>query len=422
LAWPYRELTAGSAPVDRHFRRWQWRIFGVAWLAYASFYLCRVNLAVALPVIRADLSWDSRTAGLVGSAFLWVYALGQLINGVLGQRANARWFVGAGMLVSALCNVAFGSASALPLMVVLWAVNGWVQSMGWGPIIKTIRAWFDSRRRGRIAAFFSPCFVLGHLAAWAAGGWLVARYGWRYAFWLPAAVFGAMALIWIASVRPTPQAAGFGAAGDRLDPLPAGLGRTLGSLLAQPRLRWAALICILSSMIKDGLTLWAPTMLVDAWQMPVERAALAASAVPLLGLGGSLLAGWATDRYFRSHEMPGVAGLSLALGAAMAGFLLLPGGKGPWMAILLLGLSGMAAYGINALLLTSLPLSFGAPAAVAGFLDFSSYVGGGISALVAGQLLARGTWDAVYSYWLAATLLAALIAATSQRRMVAAMP
>ena len=408
---------AASLRADRRFQRWQWRVFGVAWLTYASFYLCRVNLAVALPVIRADLSWDSRAAGVVGSAFLWVYALGQLVNGVLGQRADARWFVGAGMLVSALCNVAFGSTSVLPLMVVLWALNGWVQSMGWGPIIKTISAWFDARRRGRIAALFSPCFVLGHLTAWAAGGWLVGTFGWRYAFWLPAAVFGTMALVWIVGIRATPRAAGFGAAGERVDPPPAGLGRILGSLLAQPRLRWAASICILTSMIKDGLTLWAPTMLVDAWHMPLGRAALAASVMPLAGLVGSLLAGWASDRYFRSHEMPGVIGLSLALGTAMTGFLLLPSGNSPWVAVLLLGLSGMAAYGINSLLLTSLPLSFDTPGAVAGFLDFASYVGGGISALVAGQLLARQSWNAVFAYWLAATLLATLCAAASQRRI-----
>jgi sugar phosphate permease len=408
---------AASLHADRRFRRGQWRVFGVAWLTYASFYLCRVNLAVALPAIRADLSWDSRAAGLIGSAFLWIYALGQLVNGALGQRANARWFVGAGMLVSTLCNVAFGSASALCLMVPLWALNGWAQSMGWGPIIKTISAWFDPRRRGRIAALFSPCFVLGHLAAWAAGGWLTGTLGWRYAFWLPASAFGAMAVVWVVGIRTTPQAAGFRSAGERVDPPPAGLGRILGSLLAQPRLRWAALICLLASMIKDGLTLWTPTMLVDAWHMPLGRAALAASVVPLVGLAGSLLAGWASDRYFRSHEMPGVTALSLTLGAAMAGFLLLPGRDSPWVAVLLLGLSGTAAYGINSLLLTSLPLSFDTPGAVAGFLDFASYVGGGISALVVGQLLTRQSWNAVYTFWLAATLLAALCATASRRRI-----
>jgi hypothetical protein len=64
-------------------------------------------------------------------------------------------------------------------------------------------------------------------------------------------------------------------------------------------------------------------------------------------------------------------------------------------------------YGINSLLLTSLPLSFANVAAVAGFLDFASYVGGGISGLAAGQLLGRHGWAVVFGYWLAATVVAA---------------
>jgi sugar phosphate permease len=406
------------ADVDRRYQRWQWRIFGVAWFTYASFYLCRVNLAVALPAIRADLALDLDAAGLIGSAFLWIYALGQLVNGALGQRANARWFVATGMLISALCNLAFGSARALWIMIGLWAINGWVQSMGWGPIIKTIRAWFDPRRRGRIAAFFSPSFVLGHLAAWTVGGWLTTALGWRFAFWVPASIFALVAAIWAMAIRPTPEAAGFPPEKETADSAPSRIGDILGSVLAQPRLRWAALICVLTSMIKDGLTLWAPTMLVDVWRMPLGRAAVTASIVPLVGLAGSLLAGWTTDRYFDSHEMPGVVILSLALAGVMAGFLLLPAGGSAGIAVLLLGLSGTAAYGINSLLLTSLPLSFDAPGAVAGFLDFASYVGGGISALIVGQLLTRENWNAAYTYWLAATLLAALAAATAHRRTV----
>jgi OPA family sugar phosphate sensor protein UhpC-like MFS transporter len=166
------------------FEHWQRQTFVVAWLTYASFYLCRVNLAVAMPSLQGTLGWDVRTGGLIGSVFLWVYAIGQLINGTLAQKANARWFVGLGMAASACCNALFGASSGPGLMALLWGINGWAQSMGWGAIMKTISAWFDPSRRGKITAFFSPCFVLGHLLAWAAGGWVAGRWGWRWAFWL----------------------------------------------------------------------------------------------------------------------------------------------------------------------------------------------------------------------------------------------
>jgi OPA family glycerol-3-phosphate transporter-like MFS transporter len=398
-------MTSSSAPSHtRTFRRWQYRIFALSWLSYASFYLCRVNLAVALPAIRADLGWDRSTVGLIGSVFLWIYALGQLINGALGQRARARWFVGLGMLVSAACNVLFGFSGGLGWMIVLWGLNGWVQSMGWGPIIKTVGAWFDPQRRGRIAALFSPCFVLGHLTAWVAGGWLTSQFGWRYAFWVPAVVLASFGLAWLVGIRNTPAEAGF-APPDlaHAKHLPS-LRQIFAGILTQPRLIWAALTCVCASMIKDGLTLWAPTFLVDAIEMPLEQAALSASILPLFGLAGSMLAGWISDRLFASREAPGIMALSLILVAAIAG---LAKTQISWVAIVSLGVCGIAIYGINSLLLTSLPLSFGPQGnigAVAGFLDFASYLGGGVSALAAGRLLDTHGWQAVFAYWIAATL------------------
>ena len=81
-----RPLTAESRlfmtslpSTDPRLRRWQWRIFGIAWLSYASFYLCRVNIAVALPLIQVDLGWARSAVGAIGSVFLWVYAIGQLV-------------------------------------------------------------------------------------------------------------------------------------------------------------------------------------------------------------------------------------------------------------------------------------------------------------------------------------------------------
>ena len=221
-----------------------------------------------------------------------------------------------------------------------------------------------------------------------------------------------MAGVWWWGIRSSPEAAGFAApgreAGGAAAPPPPAVGDILRSLLRSSRLRWAALTCAFASMIKDGLNLWAPTLLVDGLGMRVDAAAWAASILPLLGLAGSSLAGWSSDRFFRSREAPGIVGLSLLVAGAMLGLMAAVGGGSLCLVVLLLGVCGVAMYGINSLLLTSLPLSFANVAAVAGFLDFASYVGGGISGLAAGQLLAGYGWNAVFGYWLVATLLAAV--------------
>jgi len=392
------------------YRYWQRRVFAIAWLSYASFYLCRVNISVALPAMGADLGWPMSRMGLIGTAFLWLYATGQLVNGTLGQRANARWFVGMGMLASAACCGLFGSADWLWAMVVIWGLNGWAQSMGWGPIVKTIAAWFGSGRRGRMTAFFAPCFVLGHLAAWVAGGLIVQHWGWRQAFWVPALVFAGMALVWLVGIRSTPEAAGFGTP-QGTDEVPRPTLRKIAlSLWTNARVRWGALTCVCASMIKDGLVFWAPTLLVDSLGMTAAGAALAAAIMPLMGLAGSLLAGWLIDHVFRSREAPVVVAFSLVVATLMPAFMLASERGSQGVMIALLGLCGMCVHGISVVLLAALPLSFGRTgnvAAVAGFLDFAAYTGGGISALLVGQLVDWSGWNAVFAYWLLATLAAA---------------
>ena len=67
---------------------WQWRIVVMGWVTYASFYLGRVNLSIAIPDLRENLSLSSQDIGLLGSGFFLSYAFGQLITGHLGDRIS----------------------------------------------------------------------------------------------------------------------------------------------------------------------------------------------------------------------------------------------------------------------------------------------------------------------------------------------
>ena len=105
---------------DERLRSWQLRIFGLLWGAYASYYLCRVNFAVAQPLILREFpAWTSAQIGSIPSAYAVAYAAGQIVNGTLGERYGARRLMTGALLIAAVSNVLFAFASSLNAMRVL---------------------------------------------------------------------------------------------------------------------------------------------------------------------------------------------------------------------------------------------------------------------------------------------------------------
>ncbi|HOK78759.1 MAG TPA: MFS transporter, partial [Verrucomicrobiota bacterium] len=133
--------------VQDRIAAWQMRVFWLLWTAYASYYLCRVNFAVAQPAILKEFpSWTAAQIGTIPSVYALFYAAGQMINGTLGQRFGARRMMTAALLVASLTNLAFSFASSFGVMLVLWAINGYAQSAGWSLLVQTISNWNTSRR------------------------------------------------------------------------------------------------------------------------------------------------------------------------------------------------------------------------------------------------------------------------------------
>ena len=377
----------------------------VSWITYAGFYLGRVNLAVALPALQAEFGWSKLAVGLLGSALYWAYAAGQLVNGHLGDRISARKLVAVGLVVSAVLNLTLGSLSTLGLMILVCALNGWAQSTGWGPIMSTLARWFDSQQRGRLTAFFSPCYVAGHALSWVLAGLLTASWGWRSAFWVPGFLLLGLATVWYLLARDNPgQALAAAPSGHKPQARSdhPGLWASLCQIIQHPRLRWALITCALSGMIKEGLSLWAPTYLNQEQGFELASAALSGALIPVAGAIGAITSGWLVHRFSPERESPVVAGLAVALGlASLALYGVGPSGQ-PWLALMLLAVMGWGSHGINALLLMSVPLSLGAKGNVsstAGTLDFVSYAGGGLSGVLVGTMQDLWGWQVVYVFW-----------------------
>ena len=95
----------------------------------------------------------TKTLGLFDTLFLFFYAAGLFIAGMVEDRVDLRSAVVAGMLLSALCASLFATCGFLRWHTVypfaaIWALNGLAQSTGWPGFVAMMGKWFPKSSRG----------------------------------------------------------------------------------------------------------------------------------------------------------------------------------------------------------------------------------------------------------------------------------
>lgn len=131
--------------------------------------------------------------------------------------------------------------------------------------------------------------------------------------------------------------------------------------------------------------------------LPIGNAATLAALLPVVGIGGTLLAGWVNNRLGRGREGSLTAAVLLLwavlfLATAAAGEQLV-------LATSALLLASGAANAATSLVLSAWPLVLGSSrttSSLAGLLGFAVNIGGGLSGSATGLLLDRQGWTAVF--------------------------
>lgn len=406
-------------------RKWQTRILAACFVAYSAAYVCRVNISIALPMIQQDLGVSNTDAGLIGTLFFWVYALGQLVNGYSGDRINCRVFIFAGLAASAVLNIAMGLSSTFVLLLFVWGANGFFQSMLWGPIVKTLSNWFPAKRMPAVAYKMSFSMIVGYLAAWGLSGILVKLLNWRWAFWVPGVIVLALSAVWLALVRNKPADAdvALGAEQPRPGEVSAdycaetgALKSSIWKLLLGPGLFLVVLSGLAQGFVDKGIQLWAPKLMLDGG-LPYNISLLTVLILPMLNFLGIAISSWVNKLLKNRTRLVLSVLLGAALLACMALALLSSGSS--YVGLALIACVSMFINGANPLMTSVIPMDFkrqNKVSAVAGAIDFSMYLGAGISSMLTGFLLDRFGWSSVFVMWSAVLALGTASMLFSLRR------
>ena len=190
---PLRDLSDRSVRSEYTFSRWS--VFLSTTIGYGFFYTCRLSLSVAKkPMLDAKILTPDEM-GKIGFILLFVYAFGKFCNGFLADHSNIRRFMSSALLASAIVNILFGFQSLFWSFMVLWAINGWVQSIGSAPSVVSLCQWFSNKERGTRYGIWAASHSIGEGLTFVGTAALVATFGWRWGFWGPGIICVIVALV-----------------------------------------------------------------------------------------------------------------------------------------------------------------------------------------------------------------------------------
>lgn len=342
--------------TSQRFKYWQTRTIIATMIGYALFYFVRKNLSIAMPAMQADLGITKTELGLFLTLHGLIYGLSKFINGFIGDRVNARYFMVTGLVLSAICNVVFGFSSAVLVFGIVWMLNGWFQGMGFPPCARMLTHWVPPRELATKMSVWNTSHSIGAGLVVIVCGYVVSL-GWRWCFFVPSiiALLGAVG-VWF-TMRDTPQSVGLPAL------VPEGLNKEEAEhedtsaefkafvrkqVFLNPYIWVIAVANFFVYVIRYVVLDWGPTLLSEWKGVSIEHAGWMVAAFEISGIIGMLAAGWATDRFFGGRS-PRVCVFCMGFATLFIFLFWLLDTPPMWLASLLLMAAGFFIYGPQAL-------------------------------------------------------------------------
>ncbi|ETV79474.1 hypothetical protein, variant [Aphanomyces astaci] len=392
------------------------RTFVITFTTYATFHVARKSFSSIKGELSREL-WmvssltsQSNMYGLMDMVFLGFYAVGLYVSGMLGDRLDLRKFLAGGMVGVALVLVAFGVAGLANIhffwfYLVLWGINGAVQSVGWPANVAIMSRWFGQGERGLVLGLWSSCSSFGNIC----GGALVSiLYGladptlaWKLVMLASGSFMlmqSAIVYAFLVPVPPKPhlhddtdvQEASSKAAIDEDDMCaPAGISFSRAWMIPGVASYAVAYACVKS--VSYSLFFWVPYYLTAARHMDNAKANLFSILYDVGALVGSVVGGYVTDRMGGRRSLYIVSSLCLA-GLDMQ-FLF---GATEHMTGILLFLTGILMGGPEMLITTTISADLGthaslaknaqALATVTGIIDGTGSIGAALAQYVVGRI------------------------------------
>ena len=291
------------------------------WVVFMLWFVCFFNYAdrqaifSVFPKLKDEFAFDKVQLGLIGSAFMWVYAFGAPFAGFICDRFRRKDLILGGCLFWSFVTVTTGWCSRLWQFVAVRALEGLGETFYFPASMSMVSDYHGAKTRSRALSFHQSSVYAGTIAGSWAGAWFAEEHGWRTGFYF----FGASGIILVLvlyNLLREPQRGQADIPGSEVvrGALPLSIRETARLIFRTPAALLLMGVFLCANFVATIFLTWTPTFLVEKFGFKLTAAGLSGSifihlasflSVPV----GGLLADRLSQRFGGGRMMTQALGL-----------------------------------------------------------------------------------------------------------------
>ena len=280
-------------PDEPWWRQLRWQVAGFLAVAAALNYADRAALSAVLAPVRGEFQLTDVQLALLGSIFLWSYALGSPLAGLLADRWSRTRVIAVSLVLWSGVTAVTGAADGFASLLVLRGALGLAESLYLPAAFALMADWHGAGTRARAMSLISIGVNAGMIAGGSFAGFMAEHHGWRSGFWVLGVGGIALALAARPWLCPPPVAAGRAA-----DPgVRPSWGAALRYLAGVPSY-WVLVGESLLSGLGNWIFLaWLPLYFRESFNLTLAQAGFAGTfTLQVSVVLGVIAGGWLSDR------------------------------------------------------------------------------------------------------------------------------
>lgn len=344
-------------------------------------------------------------AGLVSTMFFFAYGAGQIINGILCRKYNARFIITFSLLVSAAINLAVFFLPSFFTLKYLWLLNGFSLSFLWAVLSTVLSRCLSDENLKKAVVIMSISTPAGTFLAYLLGALFTKVNFFNLSFLVGAAALFAIGALWFFSYGKLTSGKTYGKSGEIADKngeiATAEVLHTDENYSAEKRnamitLVFLGVFAVINNLVKDGLSTWMPSVLKEKYELSESGSIALSLALPFLSVFGAFVATRVNDK---TKNFVFTSVIFFAVSALLIPIIIWGDLGGFVLPLCVFALIALLMTAVNSVVTTMAPMymrNFFFSGTLAGALNGCCYLGSTISSYGLGKIADDLSWNAVF--------------------------